>query len=131
MSAAYKPAESHVLELARAGSLTDSAINMITGVKIQRVRALRELEGVPSVTKWTQRKPLSDTHVGIGMRLAYVRVLNDGKADIELVTRLGWTITKYNRVEKGIHPLELSDILNLARVFNCTPSDILTMNFGD
>lgn len=131
MSESFKPSESYAIKLAKTGSLTDASINMISGEKIIRIRALREELKIPVVKKWTLRKPLSETHARIGMRLAYVRLLTDGPDELELSARLGWTISKYLKVESGTYPLELLDIINLARVLECTPSDVLTTNFGE
>lgn len=131
MSGSFKPSESYAIKLAQTGSLTDASINLITGEKIVRIRALREELKIPVVNNWSLRKPLSETHSKIGMRLAYVRLLNDGPDELEFTARLGWTMSKYLKVESGVYPLELLDIINLARVLECTPSDVITLNFGE
>jgi hypothetical protein len=126
-----KPAESYALRLAKPRALTDATINLLTGLTIDRISQLRREAKMPSVKGWNSRPAISELHAQIGLKLAYLSVLGDEHDPMAMATSLGWTYVKYHRVELGIYPLELLDIINLARVFNCTPADILNRTFGE
>lgn len=131
MSDQRNPADSHAIKLARTGSFNDIVIGMLVGLKPAKVQKLRVAEGIGTVNKLLDRKPLSGTHAQIGLRLAYLCDLTGTVDRVEFLARLGWTPRKLQRLEQGTHPLEIIDIYALAGYFKCPVTDILNYTFGE
>lgn len=128
--ARLSPPERHAIRLYKHGSFTEAMIQLSTGLRVQELRELRKKHKLPKVRTWDERNTLSKLHWRIGNRLLFVRMVERNLSDSDLSVKLGWTLAKYSRVERGLYPLELLDLEALARYFTCTISDILNCQFG-
>lgn len=106
-----------ISELARTYALTD-----------RRVRQILKEGGIAlrARTAVSEKRPLSRLHEAIGRKLIDHRFDNGDQAN-EVANALGWNLTKLRKVEQGLSPLELLDLVDLSTYLKLTLTEVVAL----